>query len=100
MIKKYAFVQIYKNVLSRENRASNLPADTKNVPFEMRVKGKLLKDAEIGDLVEVVTASNRKETGILIAEEPYFSHSFGHFVKVIEDVKDIIIAETEDLSHE
>ncbi len=100
MIKKHTFVQIYKNVLSRENRASNLPADTKDVPFEMRVKGKLLKAAEIGDLVEVITSSQRKETGILIAEEPYFSHSFGHFIKEIEDVKDIIIAETEDLNHE
>ncbi|MBN2299880.1 MAG: 2-amino-4-ketopentanoate thiolase [Acholeplasmataceae bacterium] len=100
MIKKHTFVQIYKNILSRENRASNLPVDTKDVPFEMRVKGKLLHDAEIGDHVEIMTASKRIETGILIFEEPYFSHSFGHFVQTLEDIKEIILKETEDLDNE
>ncbi len=100
MVKKHSIVQVYKNVLSRENRASNLPADTKGVPFEMRVKGRLLHDAEIGDHVEIITASGRKESGILIVSEPYFSHSFGHYVKALEDVKEIIMKETEGLKHE
>lgn len=100
MVKKHTLVQIYKNILSRENRASNLPADTKDVPFEMRVKGRLIHDAEIGDAAEIVTASGRKEKGILIASEPYFSHSFGHHVKVLDDVIEIILKETEDLKHE
>ncbi len=100
MVKKHSVVQIYKNVLSRENRASNLPADTKGVPFEMRVKGSLMHDAEIGDRVDIITSSGRKESGSLIASDPYFSHSFGHYVKTLEEVKHIIMKETEELENE
>jgi len=35
MIEKMTFVQIYKSVLSRSERSANLPADTKQVPFEI-----------------------------------------------------------------
>ncbi|MBU1141768.1 MAG: 2-amino-4-ketopentanoate thiolase [Firmicutes bacterium] len=97
MIEKSKLVQIYKIILPRNNRASNLPVDTKGVPFEMRVKGKLLKTANIGDTVEIITASNRCETGILIAFEPYYAHNFGHYVQALEDIKNIILSETEEL---
>jgi len=97
MIEKTTFVQIYKSVLSRSERSTNLPVDTKQVPLEMRIKGKLLNPAEIGDTVEIVTATKRIESGILIAIEPSYTHDFGHFVQEIEDMKDIILSETEDL---
>lgn len=97
MIEKMTFVQIYKSVLSRSERSANLPADTKQVPFEFRIKGKLLKSAQIGDTVQILTATKRIETGILIAVEPSYTHDFGHFVQEIEDMKDIILSETEDL---
>ncbi len=97
MIEKNTFVQIYKSVLSRSERATNLPVDTKQVPLEMRIKGKLLNPAQIGDTVEIMTATKRIESGILIAVEPSYTHHFGHFVQEIEDMKDIILSETEDL---
>ena len=97
MIEKNTFVQIYKSVLSRSERATNLPADTKQVPLEMRIKGKLLNPADIGDTVEILTATKRIESGILIAVEPSYTHDFGHFVQEIEDMKDIILFETEDI---
>ncbi|MCR3905518.1 MAG: 2-amino-4-oxopentanoate thiolase subunit OrtA [Tenericutes bacterium] len=97
MIDKMTYVQIYKSILSEDKRSSNLPHDTKRVPLEMRVKGKLLEPAEIGDVVKIKTITGRVETGILIVAEPHFSHSFGHHVQVLNDVRDIILKETEDL---
>jgi uncharacterized protein (DUF1786 family) len=96
MIKKNTFVQIYKEVLSIKDRANNIPDDTKLVPFEMRVKGILLNDANLMDVVEIKTATNRIETGILINSEPFYSHSFGHHVKELVDVRSIILSEMED----
>lgn len=97
MIKKNTLVQIYKVVLTNKNRSVNLPLDTREVPFEMRIKGRLLKAANLGDEVQIITASNRIETGILIADKPFYNHSFGHHIKVLEDIKEIILKETEEL---
>ena len=97
MIKKNQIVLIYKVILPSSERATNLPLDTKEVPFEMRVKGKLMKAASIGDKVEVITASKRIESGILIDENPFYSHSFGHYVNALEEIKDVILSETEEL---
>ncbi|PKK97562.1 MAG: 2-amino-4-ketopentanoate thiolase [Tenericutes bacterium HGW-Tenericutes-3] len=97
MIKKNQTVQIYKILLPSNERAENLPLDTKEVPFEMRVKGKLIKAANIGDKVDVITASGRKETGILIEDKPFYTHSFGHYVEAIEEIKDVILNESEGL---
>ena len=98
MIKKNSFVQIYQVVLSRKERAENLPLDTKEVPFEIRMKGKLLHDAHLGESVKIETPTKRIEQGILIAVEPYFMHSFGHHVETLRAVRNIILTETEELS--
>ena len=98
MIKKNSFVQIYQVVLSSLERASHLPVDTKEVPFEVRMKGRLLQDAELGQRVSIETPSKRIESGILIAVEPHYDHSFGHHVEILRQVRNIILNETEDLS--
>jgi hypothetical protein len=98
MIKKNTHVQIYQVVLSSRERADHLPVDTKEVPFEVRMKGKLLHDANVGETVRIQTATNRVESGILLAVEPYYAHSFGHHVQILSDIRDIILKETEDLS--
>jgi 2-amino-4-ketopentanoate thiolase alpha subunit len=100
MIEKNTFVQIYKVVLSSSERSSNLPDDTKRLPFEMRVKGKLMSKASIGDVVEIKTATNRVEQGILLSVEPFFTHTFGHHVQALKDIRDIILSEMEDVTHE
>jgi hypothetical protein len=98
MIKKNSFVQIYQVVLQNLERASHLPADTKEVPFEVRMKGRLLVDAELGQRVTIETPTKRIESGILIALEPAYDHSFGHHVETLRQVRNIILKETEDLS--
>jgi len=97
MIAKQTYVEIYKTVLPSGERPSHLPSDTKLVPFELRMKGHLVQPAEIGDMVEIITATHRKETGILIQAKPYYKHDFGHFVDIIDEMKQIILKETEDL---
>jgi len=97
MVKKNTLVQIYKVVLDGKNRSQNLPSDTKAVPFEMRVKGRLQETSNLGDTVQIITASNRIESGILIADQVFYTHSFGHYVQTLEDIKEIILSETEDL---
>ncbi len=75
-----AWVQVHRTVLGAGERAPQVPDDTKRVPFDMWVKGTLVHDAEIGDTVEIVTVTGRKETGDLVAVDPGYSHGFGRFV--------------------
>ncbi|MCL2559884.1 MAG: 2-amino-4-oxopentanoate thiolase subunit OrtA [Turicibacter sp.] len=74
------WVLIHSQTLKKEERAPQVPADTKEVPLEMWVKGELLEPAEIGDAVTVKTLTGRLETGKLIEVNPVYRHSFGEFV--------------------
>ena len=53
----------------------------------MWVKGTLVNDeAEIGDEVTVISATDREETGTLIEVGPYYTHSYGKFVPEIIEI--------------
>ncbi|MCL1809896.1 MAG: 2-amino-4-oxopentanoate thiolase subunit OrtA [Clostridiales bacterium] len=80
MVKKGEWVRIHKIILKPEERAPQVPDDTKKVPLEMWVKGHLDADAEIGSEVSITTVTGRKETGTLTEVNPYYDHSFGKFV--------------------
>ena len=71
------WVEIGAVVLRKDQRAPNLPDDTKRVPLEMRVKGFLLHDAEIGGEAEIVTLSGRTVRGVLVEINPEYAHMFG-----------------------
>lgn len=86
MIKKNEWVQVHSVVLTTEERASQVPDDTKSVPLEMWVKGYLTKDAEMGDLVTVKTVTGRLVEGKLIQVNPTFRHSFGEFIPEILEI--------------
>jgi hypothetical protein len=79
--KKGDWVRVYNVVLKADERAPQVPDDTKKVPLEMWVKGFLVNDkAEIGDEVEITTYIGRKMKGRLIEINPYYSHDFGKCV--------------------
>lgn len=81
MAKKGEWVRIYNVVLEANERAQQVPDDTKKVALEMWDKGFLLeKQAEIGDDVEVETYIGRKIKGELLEVDPYYSHSYGKSV--------------------
>ena len=95
MAKKNDWVQIHIDVLKPEERATNIPEDTRHVPLEMWVKGHLLnEEAEIGDTVTIITKTGRKVEGTMCAVNPAFHHDFGSYVpeldKIEETVKSIL----------
>ncbi len=76
-IPKGTWVEIEQVVLKPEERASSLPADTKQVPYILRVSGFLLEDAEIGQEVSIKTIIGRKLRGELKVINPSYRHNFG-----------------------
>lgn len=86
MAKKGEWVRIHRIVLKAEERTAKLPEDTQKCDLQMWVKGFLQKDAEIGDEVEVLTATDRIEIGTLIEENPFYTHSYGKFVPEIIEI--------------
>ncbi len=76
--KKGDWVRIHNIVLTPDQRASQVPEDTKGVPLEMWTKGFLVdNEANIGDTVTIETYIGRKVTGNLIEINPYYEHDFG-----------------------
>ncbi|MCG8538656.1 MAG: 2-amino-4-ketopentanoate thiolase [Clostridia bacterium] len=74
------WVNIYNTVLKPEERAPQVPQDTKKVSLETWVKGFIQHDAEIGDEVTIETITGRKVVGKLVEVNPSYSHSFGNTV--------------------
>ncbi len=79
--KKGDWVKVHRVVLGPEERAPQVPDDTKAVPLEMWVKGFLHEDeAAIGDEVTVTTLMKREEKGTLMEIKPSYDHSFGAYI--------------------
>jgi len=76
-VKKGSYVQIYRIVLPPDERSPNLPVDTKKVPFELRVRGFLDNDSDIGDEVVITTPIGRKQRGNLELVNPAYEFGFG-----------------------
>lgn len=77
MIPKGTWVQIHQIVLKPEERAPQVPDDTKKVPLELRVKGFLEQDAQIGEEVTIKTLTGRRLVGELVEANPAYGHDFG-----------------------
>ncbi|MTI49020.1 2-amino-4-oxopentanoate thiolase subunit OrtA [Sporosalibacterium faouarense] len=79
--KKGDWVRIHNIVLTPDERAPQVPEDTKKVPLEMWDKGFLLNDeAKIGEEVEVETYIGRTIKGELIEINPFYDHDYGKCV--------------------
>ena len=78
---KGEWVNIHRIIFTSDERAPQVPEDTKKVPLEMWVKGFLVdNEASIGDTVNIKTITGREETGKLVDINPTYRHSFGEFV--------------------
>ena len=65
-------------VLAPEERAPQVPEDTKQTPLMMWLKGFLIDDeAKIGDEVSIKTLSGRITRGKLVEINPRHIHNFG-----------------------
>ena len=76
-VEKGTWVEIKRTVLEPEQRATNLPEDTKKTPYVLRMSGFLTADAELGDLVTIRSLIGREHEGTLVTVNPSYSHSFG-----------------------
>ena len=87
MAKKGDWVRIHNIVLKAENRTAKIPADTQKCDLEMWVKGSLIEDStQIGDIVSVETSTGRIQKGVLLEENPHYTHSYGNFVPEIIEI--------------
>lgn len=93
-VKKGDWVKIHRVVLTSEQRAPQVPDDTKEVPLEMWVKGFAESESKLGEDVTVKTITGRYETGKVVEINPTYSHSFGNFVpellKIGMDLREIL----------
>jgi len=71
------WVMVHRVVLTAAERAPQVPADTKQVPLELRVKGFLVREAALGEAATIRTVSGREMTGTLVEINPQYTHSFG-----------------------
>ena len=78
--RKGDWVIIHNTVLTTEERAPQVPEDTRSVPLESWVKGFLEKEATIGEEVKITTITGRIASGKLVEINPSYKHSFGEFV--------------------
>ncbi|WP_430882668.1 2-amino-4-oxopentanoate thiolase subunit OrtA [Fusibacter sp. JL216-2] len=79
--RKGDWVRVHGIVLTSEERAPQIPDDTKAVPLEIWTKGFLQEaQAELGDKVKVKTLTGRIAEGELVEMNPTYSHSFGNCV--------------------
>jgi hypothetical protein len=70
-------VDIHCCVLQADERAPQVPDDTRQVPLEMRVKGFLVASADPGETAEIITPAGRRLRGTLAAVNPAYTHGFG-----------------------
>ena len=85
-IKSGTWVEIEKILLTPEQRAPQVPDDTKKTPYVMRVAGFLVSDSQLNDEVEVKTLSGRLIKGTLKVVKPHYEHSFGDTVEELLDI--------------
>ena len=86
MIKKGTWVEIEKIVLKPEDRAANIPEETKKTPIKSFVRGKCLSDCELGDEVQVETNIGRIAKGNVVIIEPGYYHTYGKYVEEISNI--------------
>ena len=100
MVKKGDWVQISNTLLTAEQRAPQVPEDTKKVPLKLWVKGYITQNAEIDDTVEIETVTGRKVKGILTEVNSGYTHSFGkcipELLKVHAQVKAVLYGDDKD----
>jgi hypothetical protein len=77
LIAKGTWVELHRVVLAPEERAPQVPEDTRRIPLEMRVKGVLVEPAALGEEAEILTPAGRRLRGTLVTSRPAYTHGFG-----------------------
>lgn len=86
MIKKGTWVEVEEIVLLPEDRAANIPDETKKTPIKSWVRGNCLSDCELGNEVQVETNIGRIAKGKVVDIEPGYYHTYGNYVEEISKI--------------
>ncbi|MBU3192783.1 2-amino-4-oxopentanoate thiolase subunit OrtA [Clostridium algidicarnis] len=86
MIKKGTWIEIEEVVLEVNDRASNIPIETKATPLKCWTRGNCMEDCVLGQCVEVETNIGRIAKGIVVDVEPGYYHTFGKYVSEISKI--------------
>ncbi|WP_255701559.1 2-amino-4-oxopentanoate thiolase subunit OrtA [Terrisporobacter hibernicus] len=98
--KKGDWVEIQEVLLKPEERAPQVPDDTKEVPLVQWIRGLMITDeATIGDQIEIETIIGRSVRGQLCAINPRHVHDFGEPVKELIQVGMELRREIEELNN-
>ncbi len=72
------YVRIKQIILRPEERAPNLPPETRATALQLWVNGRLVSGpASLGDTVVIETAIGRRLEGQLVDLHPRYAHDFG-----------------------
>ncbi len=75
------WVEIETQVLSAEERAPQVPEDTKDTPLLMWARGYLVNEtAALGSPVTIETVNERKIEGKLVEVNPRYDHDYGQTI--------------------
>jgi hypothetical protein len=75
------WVLIEQIFLTSDQRQSNIPSDTMQTDFQLRIKGFLMDEkCIVGDNCTINTKTGRMIAGKLIDIMPNYEHSFGDYV--------------------
>ena len=86
MIKKGTWIEVEEIVLSQDERAANIPEDTKKTPLKCWIRGFSTEDCEIGKEAEIVTNIGRRVRGIVVEVEPGYYHTYGAYVPELSHI--------------
>lgn len=75
------WVEIEKILLNPDQRAPQVPEDTRATPYIMKLAGFLVTASDVGSEVEIKTLSGRKVGGTLRLVRPNYEHSFGETIE-------------------
>lgn len=71
------WVEVERVLLRPEERAPNLPEETRTTPYVLRMSGFLAAAARVGDDVTIRSLIGREHHGRLTRVNPSYDHSFG-----------------------
>lgn len=77
---KGTWVEIERILLNPDERAPNLPEETRRCPYVLLVSGFLQQDAALGDHVTIRSLIGHEHQGTLRTISPGYNHSFGPVV--------------------
>lgn len=90
--KKGDWVQVSNIVLKPEERAQQVPEDTKKMPLLLWVKGYAQHAANLGDMIEIETVTLRKVQGVLTEVNPSYIHNYGEYTPELSRVREQVKA--------